>query len=142
MDRTLNPSQAQRWMLSLGVLLAILFSALHQPARPRFDIKEVSVAEAKTLIDAGALVVDVRDEEKYQYRHIPGALSLPLAALQKGIPASLSQARDKPIVVYCSDGVTTGPEGTHLLNQAGFARAVNVKTGIDGWAKAGLPVQK
>lgn len=142
MDRVLNSFQSPRWVLSLGVLAAMLFFGLSHPATPRFDIKEVSVTEAKTLIDAGALVVDVRDEDKYRHRHIPGAISLPLALLRGGMPASLSQAKDKPIVVYCSDGVTSGPEGTHILNQAGFAHAVNVKAGIDGWANAGLPIQK
>jgi rhodanese-related sulfurtransferase len=35
-----------------------------------------------------------------------------------------------------------GPEGTELLNKAGYANAVNMEAGIKGWADAGLPVQK
>ena len=45
-------------------------------------------------------------------------------------------------MVYCGDGTTLGPEGTHILNKAGFAGAVNLKPGIQGWAAAGLPIEQ
>ena len=88
------------------------------------------------------MVIDVRDEEKYNARHLPGAHSIPLALLKAGIPTILAHAKNARIVVYCSDGVTTGPEGTQILNQAGYTQAVNMKAGISGWADAGLPVLK
>jgi len=65
---------------------------------------------------------------------------VPLAVLEAGIPASLSAAKDKPVVVYCGNGSTRGPEGTHLLHQTGFSQAVNLRPGLEGWAKAGLPI--
>ncbi len=143
MNNTLNTYRNQRWQLVFFALVAAIIFMLGYNQNHRFDgIREVSVNEAKALIDSGALVIDVREEDKYHSRHIPGALSIPLAILRMGIPGSLSHAMDKPIVVYCGDGVTTGPEGTQLLNQAGFTQAVNVKAGIGGWADAGLPVQK
>jgi rhodanese-related sulfurtransferase len=49
-------------------------------------------------------------------------------------------AKDRPIVVYCNDGLVTGPRGTEILNKAGFARAVKLKEGIEGWSAAGYPV--
>src|SRR5512143_596329 len=139
-NRVRNPPLDPRWPLSFVVLAAILIFAFSQASSR--NIREITVTEAKALIDAGALVIDVREEDKYRYRHIPGAISLPLAHLRMGIPAFLFRAKDKPVVVYCSDGVTTGPKGTRILNKAGFTRAVNIKSGIDGWADAGLPIQK
>lgn len=135
-------SRQQRWQLALFLIaVALVFTMTHQRNHRFDDVKEISVTEARQLIDSGALVVDVRSEEKFQARHIPGALSLPLSLLQSGIPASIAQEKDKPIVVYCGDGVTTGPEGTQILNQAGYSKAVNVKAGLEGWVDAGLPVQ-
>lgn len=92
------------------------------------------------MVNAGAVVVDVRDEEKFSSRHLKGAISLPVAVLRQGIPTTFSYAKDRPILVYCGDGVTTGPEGTQLLNDAGYSNAVNLEAGIAGWADAGLPV--
>jgi len=37
---------------------------------------------------------------------------------------------------------SSGLEAASLLNKASYAKAVNVKSGISGWANAGLPVQK
>lgn len=127
------------WLAPLALLAVVWVMNAPQAARP---VSEVSVAEAKSLIDAGAVVVDVRSQEAYGNRHVPGAILVPLSEMRTGIPASLASARDKPIVVYCNDGSSTGPDGTRLLNQAGYNGAVNLKTGIEGWQGSGLPVQK
>lgn len=141
MIRSLNITRDQRWQFSFFVLFAIIIISVGHYQNHRFDdIKEVSITEAKTLIDGGALVIDVRDEDKYNARHLAGAISLPLAILKTGIPTILAHAKDLRIVVYCTDGVTTGPEGTQVLNQAGYKQAVNMKAGIGGWADSGLPV--
>lgn len=131
-----------RTTLTLVAVGAALIFSFSLSSNKSFDIKNVTVPEAKALVDTGALVIDVRSEEAYKHRHIPGAILMPLSVLRVGIPASLAYAKDKPVVVYCNDGVTTGPEGTHLLNKAGYTKAVNIKSGIEGWAGAALPIQK
>ena len=126
-------------------LFPAAIGALFLFARSRtsgYDIREVDVAQAKALLEAAALVVDVRALDKFAYRHLPGAITLPLAVLRLGIPASFTAAKDARILVYCGDGLTIGPEGTHLLNQAGYVNAVNLKQGIEGWVASGLPVEK
>jgi rhodanese-related sulfurtransferase len=75
-------------------------------------------------------------------RHIAGALLVPLAQLQAAIPAALAGAKDRPIVVYCNDGINSGPEGTQVLNKAGYNGAVNLRNGIEGWEKAGFPIER
>lgn len=112
-----------------------------QASTPAFNVKEVLVEEAKALMAAGAWVVDVRERAAYEARHLPGALLAPLSTLETAIPAALLAVREQPLVVYCGDGRTIGPKGTHLLNAAGFAQAVNLKPGIQGWASAGQPVE-
>jgi len=108
-----------------------------------YKVREVDVTGAKALIDAGALVVDVRGKEQFNARHIPGAMLIALDDLRSGIPAQLRAiAKDRPILVYCNQGLVHGPEGTDILNKAGFAGAVNLKDGIEGWVGAGQAVRK
>lgn len=135
------PKQALLWLVPLAFL--VLIWGKNGPALTK-QIAEVSASEAKALVDSGAVVVDVdvRSEEAYGKRHLPGAVLIPLSQLQSGIPASLADAKDKPIVVYCNDGAHTGPEGTRLLNQAGYKGAVNLKSGIEGWQGAGYAIQQ
>jgi rhodanese-related sulfurtransferase len=128
------------------VLLSALFlgTALFMLVRPQptFDVRNVSIEEARAMIDGGAVVVDVRGKEAFAARHIPGAINVPLDALRNAIPLVLAQSIAAPVVVYCGDGERIGPEGTSLLNKGGYAKAVNLKSGIQGWADAGLTVAK
>lgn len=129
----------RRALLFVPIAIGGLYLTGNSPSRT-FDITNVEVAVAKAMVDAGALVIDVREPDRYKYRHLVGAMLLPLATLRLAVPASLAYAKTMPILVYCSDGVTVGPEGTDLLNKAGFAGAVNLRTGIEGWVAAGLPI--
>jgi rhodanese-related sulfurtransferase len=135
-------NKSSQYLLVAGALLLLFIFAQSQSTASHFAIRTVTVAEAKRMIDDGAVVVDVRGPQSYGERHLPGAISVPLSSLHEAIPAALSQAIAKPVVVYCGDGVTVGPEGTDILNKAGFTKAVNMERGIEGWADAGLPLIK
>ena len=107
----------------------------------RFVVPEIEIAAAKTLLDAGALAIDVRGEEQFGNRHLPGAILVPLIVLRVAIPLTLAQAKTRQIVVYCNDGHTSGPEATDILRRNGYANAVNLRAGVEGWASAGLPLR-
>lgn len=136
--------QTNRSILNMGIFLLIItvLILLNRHSSPEYNIKEVTLPEAKALYDSGALVIDVRSEDAYIKRHILGAISIPLSVLERSIPLSIADAKAKTIEVYCGDGVTVGPEGTHILNQAGYKNAVNIKGGFSGWEKAGFPIEK
>jgi rhodanese-related sulfurtransferase len=131
----------RRTVVIAGVCGAGGLFLLGRPRRTMdLQVPEVDIATAKTLIDAGALVVDVRGKDPYDHRHVPGAIWIPLAQLSANIAVSLAGAKDRTIVVYCNDGHFTGPEATRILLDHGYARTVNLKSGIEGWDAAGLPI--
>lgn len=51
-----------------------------------------------TLVEMGAVILDVLPEKEYSSGHIPGALNLPLRKLNTAAVADLE--RSKPVVVY------------------------------------------
>jgi rhodanese-related sulfurtransferase len=126
-----------RIYLLLAALIAV-FVIFGGSGRP--NVKDVSVSEAKELIDAGAVVIDVRDRSASAPSHIPGALLVPLDTLPAKL-SDLSVDKSQPIVVYCNEGTRRGPKGTAVLNEAGYSQAVNLKSGIEGWRAANLPTQ-
>jgi rhodanese-related sulfurtransferase len=83
-------------------------------------------------------VLDVRPVEEYEAGHIPGAVSIPVAALKRRL-AKLSKSRE--IVAYCR-----GPycvfafEAVKLLRAHGF-KAVRLDEGIPEWKARGLRVE-
>ena len=125
-------------LISLAALIAVFLIFGGTGSRP--NVKDVSVGEAKALIDSGAVVVDVRERSASSASHIPGALLIPLDGLAARL-TDLSVDKSQPIVVYCNEGTNRGPKGTALLNEAGYSQAVNLKSGIEGWRAASLPTQ-
>jgi rhodanese-related sulfurtransferase len=128
-----------------GGAALLLFAASrnnNKVAAPSIHVPEVSVAEAKKLLDTGtAIAIDVRHAEDYAYRHLAHALLVPLEQLQVAVPKSLTQAKTRTLVVYCNRGLAHGPEATRLLLAAGFSHAFNLASGIEAWAEAGMPVE-
>jgi phage shock protein E len=59
--------------------------------------------QLQELIDRGAQVVEVLPEDDYAPAHLPGAINLPLRALDEQSVAVLDRA--SPVVVYCWDSL-------------------------------------
>ena len=84
------------------------------------------------------IVIDVRPAEEYASGHIAGALSVPLADLERRL-AELP--RGKRIVAYCRGPYCVlAAEAVRLLRKRGRT-AVRLKDGFPEWSEAGLPVE-
>lgn len=92
-------------------------------------------ALAEKLGDEDIVVIDVRDEERYVAAHVPGAVHLPLDAIEANVP---DLPKDKLIITYCGGG-TSGVIAAGILSEAGY-RAVTME-GLRAWEAAGLPTQ-
>ncbi|MCB1148185.1 MAG: rhodanese-like domain-containing protein [Leptospiraceae bacterium] len=82
-----------------------------------------SATEVKTMIDAKALVVDVRTPMEFQMGHFPGAVNIPVDAVMARIQ-EFGKDKAKPIVVYCASGARSGG-AQRMLSQAGYTNVVN-----------------
>lgn len=101
----------------------------------------VSLPEAIALVDAGALVIDVRERSVSAGSHLPGALLIPLEVVSARL-SSMEISKAQRIVVYCNRGAGRGPAAVKALTEAGFINVVNLQAGIEGWRAAGLPTVK
>ena len=130
-----------RNVLQILVSFTVLFAVIHftQSSRSFPGVTDVSVTEAAAMINAGAVVIDVRGRAASGAAHLPGALLIPVEVLSARL-AELEYAKTQQIVVYCGNGTSRGPEAAHILTEAGFSRVVNLGAGIEGWRGAGLPV--
>ncbi|MCX7152851.1 MAG: rhodanese-like domain-containing protein [Betaproteobacteria bacterium] len=85
-------------------------------------------------------IVDVRDEADFAKGHVLNARNIPLAQFEKRI-GELSSHKDKPLIVYCHSGNTSGA-AIEVLKKNGFTRPFNLHGGVAAWQQAGLPLQK
>jgi rhodanese-related sulfurtransferase len=55
----------------------------------------------QALMDAGAQVVEVLPRDEFEEDHLPGAIHIPLSAIETDARRLLDPSR--PVVVYCWD---------------------------------------
>ncbi len=82
--------------------------------------------DVQSAMDAGVLLIDVREAGEYAEGHIPGAINIPLRTVAQNldkIPA------DQPVLVYCASGLRAGT-ALSALRTLGFD---NVKSFPGGW---------
>jgi len=107
------------------------------PGGGNTGVRDVSAREAKAMLDSGAIAIDVREKAVAASAHLPGSLLIPLEVLRANLPR-LEAYKAYPVVVYCGNGSSRGPEAAALLSRAGFSKVVNLSHGIEGWRDAGL----
>jgi rhodanese-related sulfurtransferase len=100
------------------------------------DTREVSREEARSMIEEGAQLVDVRAPHEWDAGHIAGARHLPLEELPERVG---ELDRERPVVLYCRGG-TRSTMATDALNEAGF-EAAKLTEGIVGWSEDDLPLE-
>lgn len=98
----------------------------------------IDVAEAQRLAAAGDVVlVDVREKNEWQGGHAPAAVHVPLGT----VPTRLADLGAKGRIAFiCQSGGRSG-RACDVARKAGVD-AVNVKGGMQAWARAGLPVTR
>lgn len=103
------------------------------------NTRNISPAEAKTLIDQGTRLYDIRETQEYAREHIASAQSLPLSALENGArPASLTE--QDHVIFHCLSGMRSGKNAQLLAQAAAPASVYLMDGGINTWKQAGLPV--
>nr|WP_305825875.1 rhodanese-like domain-containing protein [Thiohalocapsa sp. ML1] len=88
----------------------------------------VSAAVAKTMLDEGARLLDVRYEEEYDDEHIDGSLLIPLPELRQRMGEIDPNAR---YLVLCKGG-KRAEVATMLLKQRRI-KAATIEGGIRDW---------
>jgi rhodanese-related sulfurtransferase len=96
---------------------------------------DLSPSDARQLVAAGALLLDVREDDEWAAGHAPEATHLPMSRLG----ASVSELpKDRLIVCVCHVGARSATVAGALEN-AGYTTA-NLTGGMDAWIADGLPV--
>jgi len=99
------------------------------------DVLDVDPAEADRLVAAGAVMVDVREDDEWEAGHAPVAVHVPVGQVvdrMDELPA------DRTIVCMCRMGGRSGSVAAHLAGAGYDVR--NIAGGMQAWAALGLPV--
>ena len=119
--------------------LAELDEVVEAYLQDREELEAVDAAELMDrLSDGNVVVLDVRPEEEYRAGHIPGALSVPVDALEAALQ---TLPRDQEMVAYCRGPYCVfSDEAVAFLRSRGY-RARRLRQGLPDWRAAGMPVE-
>lgn len=105
---------------------------------PQGPIPTVDVAGAESMVAAGALLIDVREQVEWDEARIPGAEFKPLSAANtwyQDLPD------DREIVFYCRSGNRSGQVVAALVGQVGMSNVHNMAGGIIAWAQSDRAIE-
>jgi rhodanese-related sulfurtransferase len=103
------------------------------------SLPTIKPADARRLLDSGALLIDIRDADEHAREKIPGARHLPLSKLDE---VDLTLHQGEAVIFHCKSGARTQANASRLAAKLSeTSEAFVVEGGLDAWRKAGLPVE-
>lgn len=141
--------------LTLFVLTLALWTAAPATARdtaPRAGSEaarvlpasgDIGVQEARALLadpPEGLVILDVRTPQEYRQGHLAGARNMDFfgAGFEREAEAL---PKDAPVLLYCKSGRRSAA-AAEALAETGHGRVLNLSGGVEGWKKAGLPLER
>lgn len=96
------------------------------------DVEKMAAA-----VEAGATVIDVREESEFAEGHIAGAINIPVRTLGQNLDQIPT---DGPVIIYCASGHRAAM-ATAALHVMGFDNVRVFTAGYGAWEAAGEPTE-
>ncbi len=96
---------------------------------------DLNPEEARRLVDAGALLLDVREDDEWEAGHAPEAVHVAMGEVSERLD---ELPVDRTVVCICRVGGRSGAVASALAGAGYDVR--NVDGGMLAWELAGLPV--
>ncbi len=128
----------QQWLLAAALLVVIVMLVLHEARKKGTSL---SPQQAINRVNAEqGVFVDLRETADFRSGHIVDAMHIPASKLMNNT-GLLEKYRDKPIVLVCKMGQSSGGVGKKL-NADGFEKVCIMTGGMTEWGNLQLPVVK
>lgn len=125
-------------LLVAGLMISfflLVFTELQRKAR---GITNIDPQEAVKLINADAIVIDLRSADSFARGHIVNARNIPQDELDQDLE-KIKRYKSKPIVAICDAGLSSA-KLVSQLRKAGFDNVYGIRGGINAWTEASLPL--
>jgi rhodanese-related sulfurtransferase len=139
MDRVIEFLNHHPW-LGIATALAVALIVVYEMRARTESQFSVSPQELIRLMNQGALVLDLRPQEKFAEGHLAGARQMSGEALLTASD-TLKRHKEKPVVVYDDSGSLSLSAVRQLASQ-GFTRAFTLRGGLAAWRADNLPLTR
>lgn len=131
----------RRYIFGIAILLVIsvlAYTQLQSENKPLFEYSDVTVEQAKQLIEERPklVILDVRTVSEYEDGHIEGAILIPVQEIEDRLD---ELSKKDEILVYCRTG-NRSSTAIDIMQADGFTKIYHMNRGITAWIDAGHPV--
>jgi rhodanese-related sulfurtransferase len=108
-----------------------------------YPYKTIGTDEAKSMIEAGARVIDVRQPDEWQRGHISEATLVPLDGIYSFGKAlkDLHLTEDEDVIFVCAAGQRSA-SASEIALVAGLKHVYNLANGMNGWLMRQYPIER
>ena len=94
--------------------------------------QQITQEEAKEMMDTQEVIIlDVREQDEFDSSHIPGAVLLPVSAIDENTAAEVIPEKDSTVLVYCRSG-NRSKTASSTLAELGYTNIYEFG-GINTW---------
>ena len=106
-----------------------------------YPYKTIGTDEAKSMIEAGTRVIDVRRPDEWHRGHIAEATLLPLDGIYSFGKAlkDLHLPEDEDVIFVCAVGQRSA-SASEIAMVAGLKNVYNLANGMNGWLMRQYPI--
>ena len=103
----------------------------------------IGTDDAKSMIEEGVRVVDVRTPEEWNYGHIEQATLIPIQGIYSFGKALQEQnlPHDEDVIFVCAAGQRSA-SAAEIASLLGFSKVYNLARGMNGWVNRGYPIER
>lgn len=125
--------------LLVGALIFSFFLLVFTELRRKAQgLTNVDPQDAVKLINADAVVIDLRSAEAFARGHIVNARNIPMDELEANRD-KIGKLASNAVIAVCDQGVTSA-KAVDTLRKSGIESVYGLKGGIAAWTQANLPL--
>ena len=113
------------------------FLEIVENARSR--IREVSVDKTQARMQAGAQLIDVREDREFGAGHAAGTRHMGRGIIERDIVQTFPE-KDTELILYCGGGFRSAL-ATDMLQKMGYRNVWSMAGGWKAWQDAGAPIE-
>jgi len=102
-------------------------------------VREVSVDETQQRMKAGAILIDVREDNEFDAAHAKGAGHLGRGIIERDIVGAVPD-KDAKLILYCGGGYRSALAADNL-QKMGYTNVWSMAGGWHAWEEAGAPTE-
>ena len=102
-------------------------------------VRETDVEGARKLVESGAVLIDVREDNEFEAGYAAGAKHMGRGVIERDIVQTFPE-KDTEIVLYCGGGYRSAL-AADMLQKMGYTNVWSMDGGWTAWKDSGAPVE-